>query len=399
MIEDRKRDAVPKVGIVEVQDEDAVSLTSRDGSPRTLFHRLILILHLIQSSLGPFASIETPGSTASHSSHPSPGEIITPSPTTYFDLTSPSSEQPLMPFANAAPSPQNTIISTQPRYPGFDITPPDDGPPSFSPSRSPIDERLQTALNFLTPGDIQALFTSLSNHIQGFPGDSADLNSLQQTAQSNQLPSTSSTQTVVPSKAPFDFGLFPPQISSGGPQRTLNGADELISFDTPYMEQWDKASDIEEEVNSMNCGIDKLIHELGLDPTFISDMEGNQGGGGDFDASVLDTSLPSSGMPTVDPATQDDLFNSFMNTFPSPDSSGGVDFGDDAVRDMASLNPVKPSEEIPASTIVSPTDITSATSTGLGGVSTRSQKRKSTTGAEVPISISSSPKTKKRKDK
>lgn len=41
MIEDKKRDVVPKVGIVEVQDEDAVSLISRDGSPRTLFYRLI----------------------------------------------------------------------------------------------------------------------------------------------------------------------------------------------------------------------------------------------------------------------------------------------------------------------------------------------------------------------
>ncbi|KAJ4478203.1 hypothetical protein J3R30DRAFT_3479998 [Lentinula aciculospora] len=380
MIEDKKGEAVPKVGIVEVQDEEAVSPISRADSP------------------GPF-SIETPGSTSQMtSSYPSPATEISSfsAATPRFDLTYPPENQST-PLANAStPSTSsnpsnvnNYVISTQPRYPGTDILQQDENIPTFSPSRSPVlDDRIQTALSYLTPTDLQQLFTALNNQ-PGFPSDPVD--SLHQ----NQLPSSQpSTQSL----APFNIGSLSPQLPSQS-KPGLSDINNLISFDdAPYMEQWKQASDIEQEVDQMNSGIDLLIQDLGIDPGVIADAETNQANG-ELDTSILDTSS----LPSVsDSVTNDDLFNSFLNTFPSPiDSAVVTGLGEGSTLNMGSMNPVAPFEGPPAPTVPLPQTAPSferAKASWLGA-NTRAQKRKSDAGGEVTIKMPSNSKTKRRKDK
>ncbi|KIK68054.1 hypothetical protein GYMLUDRAFT_191059 [Collybiopsis luxurians FD-317 M1] len=390
MIEDKKREnVVPKVGIVEVQDEEAASpvSVSRDHSPR------------------PFASIETPGSLASQTpSFPSPGATeISSVNTPRFDLTSPRSDvASSSPFINSSttsttPNANNSIISTQPRYPGSDISQREDLFPTFSPSRSPVmDERLQTALSCLTPGDIQQLFASLS----GQPFGEVDTSPHQQGVQQNQLPSSSpSSQTI----APFNFGSLSPSISHlpSQPSSGLTDTEGLISFDEPYMEQWKQASDIEQEVNQMNNGIDSLIHSLGLDPSDIANAEATQTNGGEVDISVLDASrLPSAGIPLSDSATHEELFSTFLNTFPSPDmlpeDSRGTANGAGAT-DVTASNPPTMQFEDYSPSVASP--LATVDKPAVSGKSTRAQKRKSDSGAEGAMNLQLSSKTKRRKDK
>ncbi|KAJ3789076.1 hypothetical protein GGU10DRAFT_344337 [Lentinula aff. detonsa] len=229
-----------------------------------------------------------------------------------------------------------------------------------------------------------------------------DLDSLQQglQQQQNQLPPSSpSSQSL----APFNFLLSPQLPSQSSPG--LSDANGLISFDgVPYLEQWKQASDIEQEVDHIATGIDSLIQDLGIDPVVIANAETNQANGGELDTSMLNTtSLPA----ISDSVSNDELFNSFFNPFPSPgsalDSNTTGLMGGGTAMDVGSTNPVSsfkglPPPAAPPTIAAKPASAESIKTTGGPGVNTRAQKRKSDAGGEV-IKTPSNPKIKRRKDK
>ncbi|KAJ3882904.1 transcription factor Hsf1 [Lentinula edodes] len=379
MIEDKKRDLATRVGIVEVQDEEAGSPASRAESPGSTSHMT-----------SPYPSPATEISSFSAAATPR------------FDLTYPPSEDQSTPLANSStPSTSsqtgnNTVISTQPKYPGTSIIQQDENMPTFSPSRSPaLDDRIQTALSYLTPADLQQLFTALNNQ-PGIINDSLNIDSLQQgTQHQNQLPiSPPPSQSL----STFNFGSLSPQLPSQSAPG-LTDTNGLISFtDVPYLEQWKQASDIEQEVEHINSGIDLLIHDLGIDPVVVADAETNQAKGGELDTSILDTSsLPS--LP--DSVSNDELFDSFLNTFPSPALDNNLTGTGGATMEMSFpvVPPGSPSATATTSLQTVPPAERVKVSDGPGA-NTRAQKRKSDVSGEVMSSkMPSNPKTKKRKDK
>ncbi|KAJ3970565.1 hypothetical protein EV361DRAFT_915360 [Lentinula raphanica] len=401
MIEDKKREPVPKVGIVEVRDEEAGSPISRAESPGASF------------------TVETPGSTSQMtSSYPSPATEISSFTATNppFDLTYPpfdSQSKPTAPSSGSSTSTSShnnadadtTIVSTQPGYPGTELMQQtENNLPSFSPSRSPaLDDRIQTALSCLTPADLHQLFAALNSQ-QGFPTDQVDLDSLQQGLQQqhqNQLPA-SLPPPQSQSLAPFNFSTTPQPPSQSSP--SLNDVNGLITFDdVPYLEQWKQASDIEQEVDQINSGIDELIQDLGIDPNAIANAENTQANGGELDTSILNTdSLPS----MSDSVSNDELFNSFFNPFPSPgiNTTDGNSMGTGTAMDLGSVNPGVSFETSPASTATpsTPGELPFTGSIKFDSqpaANTRAQKRKSDAGGEVTTKVASNPKNKKRKDK
>ncbi|KAF5390617.1 hypothetical protein D9757_002718 [Collybiopsis confluens] len=396
MIEDKKREnAIPKVGIVEVPDEEDTSpmSVSREQSPR------------------PFASIETPGSSISYppSSYPSPGATEISSISGGTDSITPRSEPASSPSffdlsaLSGSSNGNNGVVSTQPLYPGSELPQQDDTLRTLSPSRSPVmDERLQAALSFLTPGDIQQLFSSLNNQAFG----ETDTNSFQQGAQ-NQLPLPPSPDPSSQTVAPFNFGSLSsplphlsPQLASG-----LTDTEALISLNGPYMEQWKQASDIEQQVDQMNSGIDSLINSLGLDPSVVANAERSQNNG-DVDTSVLDAPpLPSS---MSDPVTQEELFSTFLNTFPSPGilpyNSGEVNgsqnntfLGNEGATGSTTFDPISAQFDKHSSLLTSP--LVSVSTPAPSGKNTRAQKRKSDPATEGVIKLQLPAKAKRRKEK
>ncbi|KAF9076727.1 hypothetical protein BDP27DRAFT_1312491 [Rhodocollybia butyracea] len=392
MIGDKKRESFPRVEVVEVQDEEAASSAPAE-SPR------------------PFASIETPASTTSPSS-PDGTEISAfsvPTPHVDIAMSLPNSEAPATPLidASASPSVNNSVISTQPRYPGPDVP---EGLPPFSPTHSPsIGDQFQAALNYLTPADLQQLFASLNG--QSFP-DSLDFSSLQQAPQSDQPPPSSPTQSLTP----FNFGSLsptsplpqlPPQSITG-----ISDSDGLISLDEPYMEHWRQMSDIDKDVAKCDTRLDSFmhdLHDLGLDPSFLANTPANEVDGGEIDTSVLDSTalLPSPGINIANSTTNEELFNSFLNTIPSPvqpkeddnvnrsvnmESLGdGSDGPPTSAMDMGSST--SQLGESPA-----PLSVTTPSESVGPSMNTRAQKRKSDSGMEVMKLQLPNPKTKRRKD-
>ncbi|KAJ3989707.1 hypothetical protein F5890DRAFT_1136345 [Lentinula detonsa] len=365
---------------------------------------------------GPSFTVETPGSTSQMTSpYPSPANEVPSSfsaATPHFDLAYPPSELQSTPLAQSSgssgsptsshnPDTNKSVVSIQARYPGTELIQQNETSPTFPPSRSPVlDDRIQIALRQYNAADLQQLFTALVNQ-QGLPTDQMDLDSLQQglQQQQNQLPpSPPSSQSL----APFNFLLSPQLPSQSSPG--LSDVNGLISFDgVPYLEQWKQASDIEQEVDHIATGIDSLIQDLGIDPVVIANAETNQANGGELDTSMLNTtSLPA----ISDSVSNDDLFNSFFNPFPSPGSaldSNTTGMGGGTAMDVGSTNPVSsfkglPPPAAPPTIAAKPASAESIKTTGGPGVNTRAQKRKSDAGGEV-IKTPSNPKIKKRKDK
>lgn len=232
--------------------------------------------------------------------------------------------------------------------------------------------------------DMQHRLHDLINHNQGSSTDSVELNSFQQSMQQNQVASSStpSSQAVIP----YNFG-FLPQLSQMPLQPTLNGANDLMSFDASYMDQWNKTADLEQQVNSMKPQVDMLVHDAG---PIIANAQLNQGGGGDFDASVFNDLLPLSSDPVKDDHA---LFSSFMHPFSSSGSSVGtaMNLGNDSAMDMGST-PIVLSGGSSA-----PTSTVDTSNAGLGNAS-KAQKRKSDVSVHLQLDSPSSPNAKRRKE-
>ncbi|KAF5344078.1 hypothetical protein D9758_008867 [Tetrapyrgos nigripes] len=298
MIEDTKRDSGPKVGIVEVRDEDNVS-------PVEVFSR----------ETSPFVTVETPAdTTVSRATSRPPSDAPSPLMSSFTVNTpghdgTPRQDYPTSPTETAT-SNNNSIISTQPRYSTSGML--NDSNLPFSPSHSPIaDERIQEALNKLSPGDLQQFIASLSQ-MPG-PDINPDING---DGSGNAQISHLSPAQLTPYKGSFDFGSYSHEPSPGNIDQF---SDNLISFDTPTsLEQsWKASGDIDKEVNTLNAGIDSLMETLGLDPSAFLDVEG-MGDGTNLSedpAALLDTSLTTGNGLVHPPPNSDEIFNSFMNTF------------------------------------------------------------------------------------
>lgn len=221
--------------------------------------------------------------------------------------------------------------------------------------------------------DMQHRLHDLINHNQGVSADSVDLNSFQQSTQQNQV--ASSSQAVVP----YDFDFLE--------QLSPNGTNGLMSFDASYMDQWNKTADLEQQVNSMNPQVDKLVHDAG---PVITNAQLNQGSGGDFDASVFDDLPPLSSDPVNDDHA---LFDSFMHPFSSSDSNVEtvMDFRNDSAMDMSST-PIVLSGGSPALTS------TVDTSDADLGNTIKAQKRKSDVSVHLQIDSPQSHNAKRRKE-
>ncbi|KAK7470554.1 Heat shock transcription factor [Stygiomarasmius scandens] len=373
MIEDSKRDNVPKVGIVEIQDEDNISP-----------------VEVLSRETSPFVTIDTPAdSTATRGFSPaSPmnSDMSSfPATTPRIDLGTPQLEYPTSPV-DATLTGNNSIISTQPRYATSGISN-DNNVPPFSPSHSPItDERLQEALSRLSPGDLQQFIASLSQ-MPGMEDNAGDGN--------NQLSQLGPNQLTPFKGNPFELGNYPSSndLNAGG---TAND-DSLISFDSPLQieQNWAASTDIEKDVSNVNAGIDSLMQTLGLDPSAFLNAE-NFGDGTDHNVdatALLDPSLTTGNgpvHPSTMPANSDEIFHSFLNTF-STDSSHSPNLVADSpattfLDEPPPVNKVSPAVGIP--------------NTQLLDTSDKSRKRKSDAATDVATKLQlPTSKAKRRKDK
>ncbi|THV08464.1 hypothetical protein K435DRAFT_959027 [Dendrothele bispora CBS 962.96] len=374
MIEDGKREAGSKVGIVEVQDED-------NASP----------IEVLSRETSPFITVTTPAdSTVTRGISPSSpmnSDISSfPATTPRIELGTPHLEYPPSP-GDTTPNGNNSIISTQPRYPTSGMSNEDNVAP-FSPSHSPItDERIQEALATLTPGDLQQFIASLSQMPGLNDGSAGDGNS--QVSQINP-------SHLTPFKTnPFDFA--PSHSSPHNPTPGIENNDSLIPFDSPlHIEQnWKASADVEKDVNSVNAGIDSLMHTLGLDPLSFMNTENFDGAvNSNADpASLLDSSMLPTGngslqSPTTVP-NSDELFNSFLNTFST-----------DTPNTLANA-PAKAVSDEPASPMNGVLPVTTPSEVifpDMGNANSR--KRKSDAGTNAGLKLQSpTTKSKRRKDK
>lgn len=99
----------------------------------------------------------------------------------------------------------------------------------------------------------------------------------------------------------------PPHLSSQFPSTP----DELMAFDDdPYKldRQWEATEDIEKDVASLNTGINSLMETLGLSPEYLA-------------ANGIDP-------PQAGHQSDDQMFSTFLNTFPPGDDGGMGDLND-----------------------------------------------------------------------
>ncbi|KAG7096866.1 hypothetical protein E1B28_004273 [Marasmius oreades] len=330
MIEGRKHGSGGKVEITEVQDEENTnSAHSRDPSPLPCMDET------------PVTTLSRPLSRAnSDVSTPLLRDIPSFPTSTLPEMQKSSFESPASPISSTAfhstSTNNNSIISTQPRYPASDITHESvNRPSSHSPS---FDVKFQSALNQLSVSDLQQLFASLA--AQTSPLNESASDGPQQTQ--GQLQSL--TSQLAPYKAPFDFGpLSPP-----GAKASTSESDGLIS-NAPYRidQNWEVTDDIEKDVTSVNSGIDSLIETLGLDPALLSSVEPEN-------PSISIPSVNSSsilypnGLPTDSstglnsagqPPVSEDFFNTYLHNLNDVDTDPSFDFSIPAIAgDNTSAN-------------------------------------------------------------
>lgn len=364
MIEGRKAGAGGgKVEITEVQDEENMSpVLSRDPSPRP---------YVVET---PATAISRPLSRTTNSDVSTPLLRDVPSfPTSsLLEVQNSPLEAPTSP-TGFAPSPRastnNTIVSTQPRYPASDITHENvNGLPralSHSPS---FDVKFQNALNQLSVSDLQQLFASLAS--QTSPPNDGTSHSTPQVQ--GQLQSLASQLTSY--KSPLDFGPFPPTDS-----KTFAPENDSLISNAPYRidQNWKVTEDIEKDVNSVNTGIDSLIETLGLDPALLGSVES---GNSSMDPSSL---LNSSGLPTdssIDlnsagqPPGSEDFFNAYLHNLNDGDADPSLDFsvsGGTSASNIPTTSPIDVSHFQPSSPEMSSTDSPVGAAT-----STKGRKRK-----------------------
>ncbi|KAJ8086722.1 Heat shock transcription factor [Marasmius tenuissimus] len=299
MIEGRKQGG--KVEITEVQDEENMSPRDSQGE-----------------SPGPYM-VETPATTVSRPLSRANSEAGTPIPKDFPSFPTSSLleiNSPIMDAAsnrkNSNTNTNNSIVSTQPRYPAADITHESlngqslPAPSSHSP---PFDVKFQNALSQLSMSEIQQLFASLSSQTNAPNEAPSIINGFQ-----NQDHLQPSASQITPYKAPFDFGLLSPK----GHQES--GNDGLVSLENaPYQldQNWKVTGDIEKEVSAVNNGIDSLIETLGLNPAILGDTSSIEGVGPPHPDADPTSLMNSSGLATdasVNTSEQgaDEFFGSYL---------------------------------------------------------------------------------------